>query len=123
MFGATRTAGFRRRHDSCVPTGLLIFLVTSPYVMTCTPPGGGSAGERLERSYFGMHRFEFATDDAVEFHLGHGDWVRVLTDNGFVVEDMVEVRPPPHAPPRYNLVTSEWARKWPSEDIWTVRRR
>lgn len=105
------------------PGGLLVFVVTAALLMTCTPAAGGSAGERLERPYFGMHRFEFAGDDAVEFHLGHGDWFRVLTENGFAVEDLIEVQPRPDAPPRYNFVSNAWARRWPSEEIWTARRQ
>lgn len=105
------------------PGGFLIFVVTGPILMMCTSPSGGAAGERLERPYFGMHRFEFERDDAVEFHLGHGDWFRVLKENGFAVEDMIEVRPGPHAPPRYPFVSNAWARNWPSEDIWIARRR
>lgn len=104
------------------PGGLLIFIVTGAMLMACTPPSGGAAGERLQRPYFGMHRFEFETDDVVEFHLGHGDWFRVLRENGFAVEDLIEVRPGPHTPPRYNFVSTAWARNWPSEEIWTARR-
>jgi SAM-dependent methyltransferase len=104
------------------PGGLLIFIVTGPLLMTCTPPAGGAAEERLRRPYFGMHRFEFESDDAVEFHLGHGEWFRVLRDNGFSVDNLVEVRPDAHAQPRYNFVSSAWARSWPSEDIWTARK-
>lgn len=105
------------------PAGLLIFFVTAPILTVCTPASGGAAGERLQRAYFGMHRFEFEGDDAVEFHLGHGDWFRVLNENGFAVENLVEVRPEPHARPRHNFVSNSWARDWPSEDIWTARRR
>lgn len=105
------------------PGGLLIFIVTSAFLMACTPTAGGSAGERLERPYFGMHRFEFASDDTVEFHLGHGDWFRVLRNSGFDVENLIEVRPGPHAPPRFNFVSRDWARQWPSEDIWIARRQ
>jgi SAM-dependent methyltransferase len=105
------------------PGGMLVFIVTSPLLMACTPNAGSSAGETLERSYFGMHRFEFAGDDVVEFHLGHADWFKVLTENGLTVENLVEVRPRAKAPPRYNFVSNGWARKWPSEDIWTARRR
>jgi SAM-dependent methyltransferase len=104
------------------PDGILIFIVTSAFLMTCTPTEGGAAGERLERPYFGMHRFEFPADDVVEFHLGHADWMRVLRANGFEVENMIEVRPGPLTPPRYNFVSNAWARNWPSEDIWIVRR-
>ena len=104
------------------PGGMLVFVVTAPFVMACTPTGGGAADERLERPYFGMHRFEFAGDDAVEFHLGHGDWFNVLKDNGFAVEDLREIRPDEHATPRYKFVSTTWARKWPSEEIWIARR-
>jgi hypothetical protein len=27
---------------------------------------------------FGMYRIEWPDDDGVEFHLSHGDWLRVL---------------------------------------------
>ena len=101
----------------------LVFVATAPFLMACTPQAGGSAGERLERPYFGMYRFEFADDEAVEFHLGHGDWFGVLTQNGFAVENLIEVRPGPNVPPRFDFVTNAWARSWPSEDIWIARKR
>jgi SAM-dependent methyltransferase len=103
--------------------GLLVFLVTAPLVMACTGSTGGGAGERLERPYFDMHRFEFESDGAVEFHLGHGDWFRVLTENGFAVENLVEIRPDANAAARYNFVSNAWARNWPSEDVWIARRQ
>jgi SAM-dependent methyltransferase len=105
------------------PGGTLVFVVTAPFLMTCTPTAGGSAGERLERPYFGMHRFEFAEDDAVEFHLSHGDWFSVLTQNGLVVENLKEIRPGPDSPPRFDFVSNAWARSWPSEDVWISRRK
>jgi SAM-dependent methyltransferase len=104
------------------PEGVLIFIVTSPFAMTCTSTSGGPAGDRLERPYFGMHRFELENEGTVEFHMGHGDWFKVLRASGFAVDDVVEVRPGPHSRPRYDFVTNEWARKWPSEDIWIARR-
>jgi len=30
-------------------------------------------------------------DPGVEFHLGHGDWIRLLRANGFAIEDLVEL--------------------------------
>lgn len=102
--------------------GLLVFFVTSPLVLVCTSPATGSVTERLERPYFAMHRFEFEADGTVEFHLGHADWFRVLRGAGFAVEDFREVRPHPQATPRYNLVSTSWARSWPSEDLWIARK-
>jgi hypothetical protein len=55
------------------------------------------ATERL-RPYFGMHRFEWPDDESVEFHLGHGDMIRLLRSCGLAVEYLLELRPPPGAP-------------------------
>ena len=60
----------------------------------------------------------------VEFHLGYGDWIRLLRANRFEVEDMIEVRPPEGAVTRYtDIATLEWARRWPSEEIWKASKR
>ncbi|MBY0277682.1 class I SAM-dependent methyltransferase [Candidatus Binatia bacterium] len=105
------------------PGGRLHFLVHSALLLLCMEEGEGvAASERLLRPSFGMHRVEWPGDPGVEFHLGHGDWIRLLRENGFVVEDLVEIRPPAHARTRYPFVTLEWARRWPSEEVWKVRR-
>ena len=70
-----------------------------------------------------MRRIEWTGDPGVEFHLAHGDWIRLLRGNGFDVEDLIEVRPPESATTAYDYVTLEWARQWPSEEIWRARRR
>jgi hypothetical protein len=70
-----------------------------------------------------MHRFEWPDDPAIEFHLAHGDMIRVLRANGFVVEDLIEIRPPEGADAgEYSFVTLDWARRWPSEEVWRARR-
>ena len=105
------------------PGGRLVFLVNGAVLMVCTPEDGTETTTALERDYFGMHRFEFPGDDSVEFHLSHGDWVRVLRANGFELEDLIEVQPPEDATTRYPFVSVEWARRWPSEEVWIARRR
>ena len=59
----------------------------------------------------------------VEFHLSHGDWLRLLRRSGFEIEDLIEVQAPDAGTTRYPDVTPQWARQWPSEEIWKVRRR
>jgi hypothetical protein len=59
----------------------------------------------------------------VEFHLGYGDWIRLLRANGFEILDLVELRPPAGATTAYDWVTPEWARRWPSEEVWKARKR
>ena len=75
------------------------------------------------RAAFGMHRVEYPNDPGVEFHLSHGDWIRLLRRCGFEVEDLIELRPAPGAQTEYKHVTFEWARKWPSEEVWKARKR
>ena len=104
------------------PGGKLVFLVSGAIMMTCTPSDGTDAERELQRDYFGMHRFEFPGESFVEFHLSHGDWVRVLRDNGFEMEDLIEVQPSEGASTRVRFVSNEWARRWPSEEIWRARR-
>jgi SAM-dependent methyltransferase len=106
------------------PGGELTFLSNSTLVTLCVPDSDdeGPADERLKRDYFGLHRIEWPDDDTVEFHLGYGDWIRVLRSNGFEVLDMIEVRPAEDATTRYPWVTVEWARRWPVEEIWKARK-
>jgi SAM-dependent methyltransferase len=105
------------------PGGRLVFLANSALLMLCVPEQDGvSAGERLLRPHFGMHRVEWPGDPTVEFHLGHGDWIRLLGANGFVLEDLIEVRPPEGATTRFAFVTLEWARCWPCEEVWKARK-
>lgn len=106
------------------PGGRLHFLVNSFLLMLCMPEEDGvAADERLRRPAFDMYRIEWPGDHGVEFHLSHGDWIRLLRENGFAIEDLVEVRPPADATTRYPFVTLEWARRWPSEEVWKVRKR
>ncbi len=106
--------------------GQLIFLGNSTLLMLCTPGGPETpAKPTLVRDFFGMHRFEWPDDDppATEFHLGHGDWIRLLRANSFEVLDLVEIRCPAGAETRYDFVTSEWALRWPSEEVWIARKQ
>jgi SAM-dependent methyltransferase len=107
------------------PGGQLIFLGNSTLVMLCVPDlDGEAATEHLRRPQFGMHRFEWPDDPTVEFHLSHGDMIRLLRSSGFEIEDLLELRPPPdaHNSPTYNFVTVDWGRQWPAEEVWKARR-
>jgi SAM-dependent methyltransferase len=106
------------------PGGRLIFLTNGALSMLCVPDleADGPARAQLLRPYFGMHRFEWPDDPGIEFHLTHGDWFRVLHANGFEVEDLIEIRPPEGSTTRYPYVSLDWARQWPSEEIWKARK-
>ena len=105
------------------PGGRLVFLVNGTLHVLCAPEEDDTPpGDRLLRDYFGMHRFTWPDDDSVEFHLGYGDWIRLLRRSGFVVEDLVELRAPAGATTRYPWLSAAWGRRWPTEEVWVARR-
>jgi SAM-dependent methyltransferase len=109
-------------HRLLKPGGKLIFFANAPFLIACTPDDGGAATDVLVRDYFSEYRVEFHEEEAVEFHLPHGHWIRLLGATGFMVEDLMEIRPPHTATPRFAFVSVNWARRWPSEEIWIARK-
>ena len=66
---------------------------------------------------------EFQEDETTTFQLPFGSWIRLLRSNGLDVEDLIELRAPEGAESSYDLVSPEWARRWPAENIWKARKR
>jgi SAM-dependent methyltransferase len=105
------------------PGGELVFLGNSSLLMLCAPDDEDQpASDRMLRPQFGMHRFEWPGDAAIEFHLSHGDWIRLFRANGLEVEELIELRPPAGSTTSYQFVTLEWADRWPCEEAWRVRK-
>ena len=104
------------------PGGSLVFLRNSTLAILCSPEEDLPTTENLQHQQFGMFRFQWP-DSGVEYHLSHGDWIRLLRANGFEILDLIEIQAPPDAEthPHYDYVTADWARKWPSEEIWRAR--
>lgn len=94
-----------------------------------TPPGRAAFDEavdthglRLERGYSGLHRFE-TPEGSVEFMLPTGEWMRLFREHGLAVERLVEVRPPEGAASSFrSAAETAWARRFPMEQVWVVRR-
>ena len=106
------------------PGGRLVFLVNSFLLMLCVPEDEDvAATDRLLRPAFGMYRMEWPDHQGVEFHLAHGDWIRLLRRSGFEVEHLIDGRPRADAGTRYPYVTLDWARQWPCEEVWKARKR
>ena len=75
------------------PGGELVFLRNSTLVILCSPDEDVAAVETLQRPQFGMHRFSWP-DQGVEYHLPHGEWIRLLRANGFEILDLIEIQAP-----------------------------
>jgi ubiquinone/menaquinone biosynthesis C-methylase UbiE len=104
--------------------GELIFLRTSDLQMVCSADEDKVA-ERLVRPLKGMHRLDWAEDGTTEFHVSVADLFQLLRRTGFDVIDFRELYAPPDAEdhPYYSYVPAEWAKRWPSEEIWRARKR
>ena len=108
------------------PGGELIFLVSGTFALLASDDEGHAPTDHLQQDYFGMHRFEWPNWASVEFHLGYGDMIRLLRDSGFEVTDLIEVQPPAGSTlfaDMDDMVSLEWSRRWPCEEIWKARKR
>jgi hypothetical protein len=93
----------------------------SPLAHLCTPDEDGTPiTNRLVRSQFEPWEVRWAGYAGAEFHLPHGDWIRLLRTNGFRVDALEELRAPDDARTHdyYFTIPAEWARRWPGEDLW-----
>jgi hypothetical protein len=70
-----------------------------------------------------MHRFEWPDDDSVEFHISHGEMIRVLREAGFEIERLIELPDPARKGMSSPIITPEWASQWPAEEVWVARKR
>lgn len=107
------------------PGGELIFLRNSDIQMVCAPDEG-RIGERLVRPMRGMHRLDWFDSEVpeTEFHLPTAELFQLLRRNGFELLDYRQLYASADATdhPFYNYVPAEWARQWPSEEVWRARK-
>ena len=104
--------------------GMLAFSMHTPIAEISWPAGVDGPVERLANDYFGMHRVDLGDAGHAEFQLPYGEWIRLFARHGLVVEDLVELQPAADATSTYyDEATRDWARRWPLEHIWKVRRR
>jgi SAM-dependent methyltransferase len=115
-------------HRILRPGGSLVFLGTAPLAMVCSPLDGAiPCTDRLERDYFSLHRLDWrdAVDQpgGIEFNLPVSRWFALFRDTGFAVVDYVEIQAPDPGPEVNDYVTADWAHRFPSEQVWKLRKR
>ncbi|MDI3281722.1 class I SAM-dependent methyltransferase [Polyangium sp. 15x6] len=104
------------------PGGMFIFNMATPLLYLVVDKATDLVVPALVNDYFDMKPWE-DLDGATSFQLPYGEWIRLFRRSGFVVEDLVEIRPPADAKTTYEgYVPLEWARKYPAEHVWKVRR-
>jgi ubiquinone/menaquinone biosynthesis C-methylase UbiE len=111
------------------PGGRLVFVGGATLMMMCfrTDDDTAPVETTLHSDYFGMHRFVWHNEDGrvdgIEFHLTHGDMFRLLRSCGFEIEDLLEVQALENSTSQVeDEVALEWARRWPSVEVWKARK-
>jgi len=103
------------------PGGRLVFATASPLRYVAFDYARDRQGRRLSRSYFDQERVTFF--GSVEFQLPYGRWIELFRRSGLTVESLSETRPSLRARSTYvGRSDSRWARHWPMEAIWSVRK-
>lgn len=106
------------------PGGRLRLLTNHVVAYLCSPDDPDApVTDRLVQPMFGMGRTSWQGESSVEFHPTHGDWIRLFTASGFEIEALVEPQVPEGSTTSYGWMPYDWARRWPCEEIWKVRRR
>lgn len=104
------------------PGGLLAFNGSTPLSWLALNEEDDRWDDRFHSDYFGMKRRAF--DGVVEFQLPYGEWIRLFRDNDLAIEALIEIQPPADAHSTFRDESArDWARRWPMEQIWKVRKR
>jgi ubiquinone/menaquinone biosynthesis C-methylase UbiE len=105
--------------------GRLVFNIATPWVAVCWPNDEDPPDRTLHRPYYELGRSESEEDGmtSVEWYLGYGDMIRIFREAGFEIEDLIELRPMPEAASTYTTyATLDWARDFPGDHIWKLRK-
>ena len=103
------------------PAGLFAFATGTPIQFICEDVAADRLQRHLVNDYFGLTHLDWG--DEVDFQIPYGEWIRLFRENGLQVEDLIETRPPEGATSTYrDAEQTEWARHWPMENIWRVRK-
>jgi SAM-dependent methyltransferase len=104
--------------------GRFVFSMPTPIVWMAWGDDDAPAGRELRRGYFEMHRADVNDPEwkTTEFQLPYGAWIRLFRANGFRIEDLIELRPPVDGTSAFDYVDLAWAREFPAEHIWVVRK-
>jgi SAM-dependent methyltransferase len=104
------------------PGGVLAFSAVTPIVDLAWPPGTDHPGREFVVEYWELDRRE-EPGEPIDFQLRYGEWIELFVGSGFAIEALFELRPPADARSSYrDEADLAWARRWPMEHIWRVRR-
>jgi ubiquinone/menaquinone biosynthesis C-methylase UbiE len=104
--------------------GELVFMRNTDLEMVCSADEE-KVSEKLVRPLRGMRRLDWTSEEAsTEFHIPTSEMFGLLRLSGFEVLDYRQLyaREDSVDHSYYSYVPVEWARQWPSEEIWRARK-
>lgn len=105
------------------PGGLFAFSTSTPISDIAYDIAADTVTDHLCHDYFGLHHIEGPAGDGINFQLPYGEWLRLFRRHGLVVEDLIERPAPKDTTSSYrNGEELAWARRWPIENIWKLRK-
>ncbi|MEM1129982.1 MAG: methyltransferase domain-containing protein [Pseudomonadota bacterium] len=108
------------------PGGDLVFLGNHPLSLICSPEDGAPCDRVLHRPYRGMWGADW-TEVEIEpsgvcFNLTMAGWIDVFNAIGFAVSRYQEVYAPDWAEGTRAAVPAEWAKAYPVEQVWHLKK-
>ena len=104
------------------PAGLFAFCMSTPIRDVCVDHATWRVTAQLANDYFALSVLD--DGETVEYQLTYGAWIRLFHQHGLNVEDLIELRAPEDAMTTFSdFAPREWARRWPAEHIWKVKKR
>jgi len=108
------------------PGGRIVFLGCHPLASVCSPEDGTRVQTQLHRSWFDLGAIDWRDVEidpgGIEFSLGHGAWWALFRELGLVVDDYLELRAPETVDEERFWIAADWARRFPSEQVWKLRK-
>ena len=105
----------------------MVFLGNHPLTNLCAPANGDTTDTRLHLGYPDLHQQDWRTAEidpgGIEFNLVVSRWLSLFRETGFEVDDYIELLAPDSATGQQFYVTADWAKQWPSEQVWKLRKR
>ncbi len=105
------------------PGGILAFSLEHPLHAVCWDDSADAPSATLHKAYFELDRIEDPRDGSVSFASPVSAYVELLLAHGFVLERLLEPRPPAGAASTYrDFVSLDWGRSYPAELMIRARR-
>lgn len=108
------------------PGGRLTFLGNHPLTLVCTPENGAPAEAVLHRPYRDLTGVDWREVEiepgGVEFNRTMSGWMSLFREIGFEVLEYQELYPRPGYGDGDVHVPREWSEKFPSEQVWSLRK-